>query len=97
MCRFVGHVDSRYQRTFRDPPVVFWNSNWDAQKHVSVFEAMAMYEHLLNFDSVFCPIVLFGLEDVLFRITLSDQHHGFDVHHVSSLVLLCERFFGRHQ
>ena len=37
---------------------------------MSVFEAMAMYEHLLNFDSVFCPIVLFGLEDVLFRIAL---------------------------
>ena len=72
-----------------------------------------MYKHLLIFDSVFCPIVLFGLEDVLFRITLSDevcvfgrrfrgqsfviQHHGVDVHRVSSLVRLCERFFGRHQ
>ena len=72
-CRFVGHVDLRYQRTFRDPPVGYWNSNWDAQKHVSVFEAMAMYEHLLSLDSVFCPILSFGLEDMLFRIALSDE------------------------
>ena len=31
-----------------------------------------MCEHLLNLDSVFCPILSFGLEDMLFRITLSD-------------------------
>ena len=31
-----------------------------------------MNEHLLNFDSVFCPIFSFGLEDMLFRITFSD-------------------------
>ena len=71
-----------------------------------------MYEHLLNLDRVFCSILSFGLEDMLFRITLSDgvcvwetfrgqpfdiQHHGMDVHRGSSLVRWCERFFGRHQ
>ena len=72
-----------------------------------------MYEHLLNLDSVFCPILPFALEDMLFRITLSDevcvfvrrfrwqsfdiQHHGMDVHRGSSLVRWCERFFGRRQ
>ena len=32
-----------------------------------------MYEHLLNLDSVFCANLSFGLEDMLFRITLSDD------------------------
>ena len=32
-----------------------------------------MYEHLFNFDSVFCPILSFGFEEMLFRITLSDE------------------------
>ena len=32
-----------------------------------------MYEHLLNLDSVFCPILSFSLEDMLFRIRLSDE------------------------
>ena len=40
---------------------------------MSVFEAMAMYEHVLNLDSVFCAKLLFGLEDMLFRIMLSDE------------------------
>ena len=42
-------------------------------KHVSVLEAMAMYEHLLNLDSVFCANLSFGLEDMLFRMMLSDE------------------------
>ena len=32
-----------------------------------------MSEHLLNLDSVFCPILSFSLEDVLFRITFLDE------------------------
>ena len=72
----------------------------ECAKHVSVFEAMAMYEHLLNLDSVFRPIFSFCLEVMLFRITLS--HEGVclgDVFagRVSSLVRWCERYFVRHQ
>ena len=32
-----------------------------------------MCEHLLNLVSVFCPILPFVLEDMLFRIALSDE------------------------
>ena len=32
-----------------------------------------MSEHLLNLDSVFCPVLSFSLEDVLFRITFLDE------------------------
>ena len=32
-----------------------------------------MNEHLLNLDNVFCPIFSFGLEAMLFRITLSHE------------------------
>ena len=41
-----------------------------------------MYEHLLNLDSVFCPILSFGLADMLFRIELSNE--------------VCVCVFGRH-
>ena len=35
--------------------------------------AMEMYEHLLNLDSVFSANLPFGLDDMLFRIALSDE------------------------